>query len=124
MRKRELSYSQIALKAPGGYRFSMSLKLRIRDLRESRGWSLETLAGRVGVSPPHLSQVERGIKNLNNRLIDGLARELDVEPFELFAPAQKRSDIVRILAELSDDDLARVRAFAVALSSTRKPDSE
>jgi len=102
----------------------MALKLRIRELRESHKWSLETLASRVGTSVPHLSQVERGVKNLNNRLIDALARELGVEPFELFAPRQERSNVDTLLQSLSDEDLARVEAFAAALASTRKPDNE
>lgn len=102
----------------------MALNLRIRELREGRGWSLETLASKIGTSVPHLSQVERGVKNLNNRLIDALARELAVEPFELFSPRQKRSDIDALLQSLSAEDLARVEAFAAALASTRKPDSE
>jgi transcriptional regulator with XRE-family HTH domain len=102
----------------------MALKLRIREIREARGWSLETLASRIGTSVPHLSQVERGVKNLNNRLIDALARELGVEPFELFAPRQDSSDIDRLMNRLSADDLARVAAFAAALASTRKPDGE
>jgi transcriptional regulator with XRE-family HTH domain len=102
----------------------MALKLRIRELRESYKWSLETLASRIGTSVPHLSQVERGVKNLNNRLIDALARELGVEPFELFAPRQERSNVDALLHSLSDEDLARVEAFAAALASTRKSDSE
>jgi transcriptional regulator with XRE-family HTH domain len=102
----------------------MALKLRIRELRETRGWSLETLASRIGTSVPHLSQVERGVKNLNNRLIDALARELRVEPFELFSPRQERGDVDALLDSLSPEDFARVEAFAAALASTRKPDSK
>lgn len=102
----------------------MALNLRIKELREARGWSLETLASKIGTSVPHLSQVERGVKNLNNRLIDALARELGGEPFELFSPRQKRSDIDALLQSLSAEDLARVEAFAAALASTRKPDGE
>ena len=102
----------------------MALKLRIRELREAHGWSLDTLASKVGTSAPHLSQVERGVKNLNNRLIDALARELGVEPFELFAPRQSQNEIADLFSGLSADDRARVEAFAAALSSTRKPDGE
>jgi len=84
----------------------MALNLRIRELREARKWSLETLASKIGTSVPHLSQVERGVKNLNNRLIDALARALDVEPFELFAPRQERGNVEALLHSLSDEDLA------------------
>ena len=102
----------------------MALILRIRELRESRGWSLETLAGKVSISAPHLSQVERGIKNLNNRLIAELAEHLCVEPHELFSSAQKRDDVIAIIDDLTSDDLARVKDFARALASTRKKDSK
>lgn len=102
----------------------MALKLRIRELRLARGWSLEILADKVGTSPPHLSQVERGVKNLNNRLIERISRALGVEPFELFSPRQEADDIQAMLAGLSPEDRARVEAFAAALSSTRQTDDQ
>ena len=124
MRKMKFSQSQIHSKECEGYTAPMMLNLRIRELREARGWSLETLATKVGTSVPHLSQVERGVKNLNNRLIDAISSALGVEPFELFAPRQRRGEIDALLARLSDEDLARVADFANALASTRKPDGQ
>lgn len=106
------------------YTSAMALDLRIRELREARGWSLDKLASQIGTSAPHLSQVERGVKNLNNRLIDALSDALGVEPFELFAPRQNRGQIEAILNGLTAEDRARVEAFAAALISTRKPDSK
>lgn len=102
----------------------MTLKLRIRKLRQERGWSLETLAGKVGISTPHMSQVERGLKRLNDHLIEKISGALDVEPYELLAPRQDEHDILHVLAQLSDEDRARVRDFAEALSATRKDDGE
>ena len=124
MFKNKVSHSQIGCFGAVEYTSAMSLNLRIRQLRESRGWSLDTLAAKVGISAPHLSQVERGIKNLNNRLITDLSYHLGVEPFELFVARQKTDDLVNFLAVLPDDDRARVRAFAEALAGTRKPEGE
>lgn len=120
----KVSHSQISRDGAAPYNAHMSLNLRIRELRQARGWSVETLAGKVSISTPHMSQVERGIKNLNNRLIDELSAALGVEPFELFAPRQDRDSTLRVMADLSDDDRARVEAFAAALASTRQPDSK
>lgn len=119
-----ISHSQIHGCEPRGYVPRMALKLRIRELRQARGWSLEVLAARIGVSVPHLSEVERGKKNLNNHLIDSLSQELDVEPFELFAPRQGHDALTDVFRQLDADDLARVEAFAAALASTRKPDGQ
>jgi len=101
---------------------SMTLDLRIRELRKARGWSLETLAGKVSISSPHLSQIERGEKNLNNRLIDELADHLGVHPSELFAARQRYDNIVSVLNDLTPDDMGMVRDFAAALAKTQSGD--
>lgn len=97
----------------------MALNLRIRELREAKGWTLEVLASRIGVSVPHLSGVERGVKNLNNHLIERLSTELDVEPYLLFSAEQRIQDVLGILSDLDATDLAKVEGFASALRSTR-----
>jgi transcriptional regulator with XRE-family HTH domain len=106
----------------------MELNLRIRELRKAQGLTLEDLASRIGISVPHLSEVERGKKNLNNHLIKRLAAALGVSPPELIASSVE-SDIARLhraLEELSEEDRLRVEAFVVALrrSQTRPPQSE
>lgn len=82
--QQEFSQLQIQRLPPDCYEFSMKLTIRIRELRKSKGWTLEELAGRVGISSPHLSEIERGKKNLNNHLIERIARSLGVEHHELF----------------------------------------
>lgn len=61
----------------------MSLKLHIRDIRQAQGLTLATVAGRVGISIPHLSQIERGDKNLNNHLMERISAALGVQPHDL-----------------------------------------
>ncbi|GGE30190.1 hypothetical protein GCM10011360_17810 [Primorskyibacter flagellatus] len=99
----------------------MQLNLRIRDLRKAKGLSIADLAGKVGVSTPHLSQVERGLKNLNNHLLVRIAAALEVEPDALIA-SQNREDIGDLLdavSDLSAEDVERVRQFADALRLSR-----
>ncbi len=51
--------------------------LRLRELREARGWSLRALAQRSGVSAAMLSEIERGAKSPTVRLAYQIAQALD-----------------------------------------------
>lgn len=61
----------------------MSLNLKIRELRKAKGLTIAQLAEKVGVSTPHMSEVERGVKNLNNHLIERISASLNVGASEL-----------------------------------------
>lgn len=56
---------------------------RIRELRTSREWSLETLAGKVGCSKVQISDLERGLVQLTVDWMRRLAEPLGVTPAEL-----------------------------------------
>lgn len=77
------SYSRIAVSARPDYIFSMPLKLHIREIRKAQGHTLAVVAGRAGISVPHLSEIERGDKNLNNHLMERISAALGVRPEEL-----------------------------------------
>lgn len=99
----------------------MELNLRIRELRKARGLTIGELADRVNVSTPHMSQVERGLKNLNNHLLTRIAAALDVQPDALISSSD-RNDIGKLLdllADLPAEDVERVRQFAEALRLSR-----
>jgi transcriptional regulator with XRE-family HTH domain len=53
---------------------------RLRTLREQRGLSMSGLAREVGVSRSYIWRIEHDQRRLNTRLIQNLARVLDVEP--------------------------------------------
>lgn len=99
--------------------YCMTLDLRIRELRQAKGWTLEDLSSRIGVSKPHLSEVERGVKNLNNHLIERISAELGVTPQELFAnrSADRSAELRKIMDELDDTSLAKVLGYAQALAA-------
>ena len=99
----------------------MELSLRIRDYRKDRGLTIAELADMIGVSTPHLSEVERGLKNVNNHLLIRLSKALDVSPSDLLAE-EDRADVAKLFAllrNLSDEDFARVRFFAEGLAATQ-----
>lgn len=84
--------------------------------------TLADLAGKVGVSSPHMSQVERGIKTLNSHLIERISRALNVPPQALIADSSSK-EILEFAAKiegLSEADRARVSAFVDALLASQE----
>lgn len=100
----------------------MSLDLNIRTLRKERKLTIAQLADRVGVSTPHMSEVERGVKNVNNHLLARIASALDVPPEALIGSGVS-SDVHRLMAAiegLDPEDRTRVEAFVRALSLAKE----
>lgn len=80
---------------------------RLRSLRQERGEKLTETAGRAGVSPQYLSEVERGRKDPSSEMIAALAGALDLTLIELteqvagelrFAPAPRGPQAILGLA--------------------------
>jgi len=55
----------------------------IRVWREHRGFSLERLASRVGITHASLSRIERGLQPYSQSLLEGLAEHLQTDPASL-----------------------------------------
>ncbi len=55
-----------------------ALGMRLRQLRKERGWSLQELARRTGVSIGYLSQVERGLSAASLKLVFQAAEALGI----------------------------------------------
>ena len=103
------------------YTCDMGMPLHIRDIRKERGYTLAELADKIGVSVPHLSGVERGVKNVNNHLLERLSLALRVPPEQLISGVDV-SGLRRLsdaMAKLSPEDQERVEAFAEALAASR-----
>jgi transcriptional regulator with XRE-family HTH domain len=66
---------------------------RVRQLRKSRGWTLERLSQATGLAVSTLSKVETGKMSLTYDSMVKLARGLHIEMAELFSPPQ--SDVAR-----------------------------
>lgn len=60
---------------------------RIRLLREAHGLTQEQLAGASGTSKRTLLSIEKGYAATNLDLLEAIAHQLGVEPWELLRPA-------------------------------------
>lgn len=98
----------------------MTSKLRIKEIRELRGLTQQELADMIGCSGGHLSMLERGKKRVNYDHLNRLSNALQVDPHELIGgPAGERLQrLAKFEAILSDEDFARLEAFAAALAES------
>jgi transcriptional regulator with XRE-family HTH domain len=101
------------------------LKLRLREYREARGWSLAHVGDLVGASAPHVSELERGVKRINNDWLEKFAEVYEVPVRELFHapddPAVLDALEIQIVCEsLSPEDRSRLKDFAHALARSRR----
>lgn len=60
---------------------------RLRALRQDQDETLAETAGRAGVSPQYLSEIERGLKDPSSEVVAAVAGSLDVTVLELSALA-------------------------------------
>jgi transcriptional regulator with XRE-family HTH domain len=76
---------------------------RVRELRDARGFSLDALAERSGVSRSNISLIERGQSSPTATVLDKLAGGLGVTLASLFedreAPAAEPSPVARAAAQ-------------------------
>ena len=109
----------------------------LRRRREELGRSLRSTAGSAGISPGHLSDVERGRKELSLERLGDVARALETSAGEIFldlaialgaAPPRParypagfapnpRDEIAWAAERLAETDLRTVAAFGTFLAS-------
>lgn len=109
--------------------------VRLRQLRELRGWSQNALAERAGISQSIISRLERGLQtNVDAAVLVALARALTVSVDALLSdpPVDHEYVVPELasamgdLARLPEDDQRRVAAIlrAYALMTPLTPPSE
>lgn len=64
--------------------FTDAFGARVRHIRKSRGWTLETAAEHCGLAWRHLQRIETGNVNVSLVTILRLCRGLEVEAAEFF----------------------------------------
>jgi transcriptional regulator with XRE-family HTH domain len=98
----------------------LSLGSRINAMRESRHWTLETLASRSGLSRAYLSRVEGGDRQPSIGALASIARALGVSIAALFEHPDEVADCVIVRAGSSASRIANELAYT-PLSSSTKP---
>ncbi|MGY9050140.1 hypothetical protein P775_04255 [Puniceibacterium antarcticum] len=104
-------------------RYFPSMELRMRQIRKSRGWTVEHLASLAGMSKSHLSEIERGVKPFNAHTLAKIASALGVEPVDLIEKKSVNSDVFTLINAfdgLSQEDRASVIRHALALGEDKK----
>ncbi|HEY0263530.1 MAG TPA: helix-turn-helix transcriptional regulator [Granulicella sp.] len=56
---------------------------RIKDFRKLRGWRQIDLAEHAGIGKNHISELERGQREIGLRTLEAIAQALDKKPEEL-----------------------------------------
>jgi transcriptional regulator with XRE-family HTH domain len=59
------------------------LGIRVRELRNQRGWTQEKLEELSGLDRTYISDIERGVRNPSVTSLDKLAKALKVKAAEL-----------------------------------------
>lgn len=79
------------------------LGAKVRKLREARGWTLETCAGRLALSPSYLSQIETNQRPATARVLIALTRAFDVDAslFDLEGDARLIADLREAVTDVS-----------------------
>jgi transcriptional regulator with XRE-family HTH domain len=67
----------------------------LRRLRHAKGLSQDDLAYEAEVSRSYLSQLEKGAFHASLKIVDKLAKVLDVEPAELLRSSKNRKKLDR-----------------------------
>ena len=90
--------------------------VNVRHHRKARGWTLEQLAGQVGVSRETIGKIERGAAAPLFETAEKIAAALDVPAPVLFGAgpmpgagerARRLTDIHQTLSRMNDDQLDR-----------------
>ena len=93
----------------------------VRAWRKYRDLTLEQLAERVGVTHGALSQLERGITNYTQPMLEKLAEELRCSPGELITVDPTKGDAIwSIWEKASIGERHEIAAVAAALVKARK----
>ncbi|MFE6906673.1 helix-turn-helix domain-containing protein [Streptomyces erythrochromogenes] len=69
--------------------------MRIRSLRKARGWSLDNLAERAGISPSQLSRIETGHRRLSLDQLTAIAEALGKSLDELVESPDDSDVVIR-----------------------------
>lgn len=92
------------------------LGARVRDLRQQRGWTQETLGERAGLSYKFIGEIERAIGNPTIDSIDQIARAFGID----IALLLHRETPEVVYTPLSSDDFAVMREARDTLDSALK----
>lgn len=96
------------------------MKLRIKELRQSRKWTQDHLAELAGTTKSHISEIESGKKNPSNPMLQKLAQAFKLSVIDLIDPedAGELHILMKAIEELSPANQVVVRRLVESLRDT------
>jgi len=96
------------------------MKLRIKELREKAGLTVEALAEQAGLSKSYMSEIQTGKKQANARVLENVARALGCSVIDLIDAQHDPAIQAHIsnLSRLSPSDRDTVLGLAARLASS------
>lgn len=91
--------------------------LRIRAMREAKGWTQEELAARVNISRSQLAQIESEARPANTLRLNAIATALGVPTGALFSTSSHDDLLMDAARRLSPEDRAALVRMAEALAA-------
>lgn len=77
---------------------------RVRELRQEKKMSQEALGEYVGLTQSYIAKIERGERQLSEKLVVLFAKALNVRPAELFENLGDAQPLMEVRGELWPDD--------------------
>lgn len=98
------------------------MKLRLKELRTSKGWTQRQAAEAAGMSVSYYADMERGDKQSNAARQEALARAFGVTVPDLFEATKSPEDEKFFLDvnDLSEDEKQILRDMAARLAESRR----
>lgn len=94
--------------------------LRIRELRDAKGWTQQHLASLAGISRSQLAMIETGTRPANTLRLRAIAKALGVSEPDLFPRNSPEATIFACMPDLSDQDQAMLASMAEALAAKNR----
>lgn len=85
------------LSASGCYLSAM--KLRVKELRQNRGWTVQQLADAVGLSKSYVNDLENGKRRANSYRLEKFAAAFDVSLYDLIDDGSLSQDQRKLLVD-------------------------
>ncbi len=102
--------------------YAYPMSLRIKELRELKGWTQEELASRARMSRSHVAMIEKESRPANTLKLNAIATALGVRTEELFEIDDDAKRLIELLRQLGPSDRAVVEGMIQALASKQPQD--
>lgn len=99
--------------------YTVPMGLRIKELREAKGWTQDDLADRSNISRSQLAQIETEARPANTLRLNAIAAALGVQTGSLFSISEQDDKLLDAVRTLSEEDRGSLVRMAEALARQR-----